>query len=678
MAARRRAPFQDRIPLRVLGASLLVASVLVSACEGDTLYEPTGPDVTDPTDPTDPGNGTPGVSVGISLAFGDRIEQTDSLRVSLEAFDPTALSGIQRLGYTLIVTAEDGTRTAVTGEETVSSTVARGDTIRAAFQIAPTWVSAADLPATYQVEAFGYAFNRAGDCSAAVPERPGDNLACRLGEVGGQSYRISDPRPTPRPLLAVAGRTTLFPTSSIVVGDLVVDHGRGNVFLSNRQSNRLHVFRPADFAWTGTVAVGSEPWGLHLNRTGDTLLVANSGGTNISHVALSASGGQEVVSRRLQTRNTALYEIELRDQDAPEPEEGEEAPALPKLVESFQSFDFSDRPQFVAQDAQGRLLYSTRPTAAAPTGTLRWVENQAGWTEPETRIVARVGFNPVREEVDVTREEDYVVVAQADSVIFFTDGEIQVFDHPPGFPEQVISSSKAPPLVALAEIASNPLSDVRYIVDAVWNLEAVSFSDTTYVATAADRSYVAFGDGGAAANPGKISLWHSGTGTLSSRLSVADLVNNASERVNALELNANGSLGVARGAFGTYFFSNDLRLRGTVPEAGPGGGGAAFHPSHPGSALPAAPSMSTLAFTVSGDREIRILDTVHYLERGRIPIRDAIAGPMRVTPPLASDNGGQGANCTGPTCIIAKLYAVTEAGGVVVVDVRASHVQPVQ
>jgi hypothetical protein len=188
---------------------------------------------------------------------------------------------------------------------------------------------------------------------------------------------------------------------------------------------------------------------------------------------------------------------------------------------------------------------------------------------------------------------------------------------------------------------------------------------------------VAFGDGGANANPGKITVWHAPTATLTARLSVADLVNNASERVTALELNQNGTLGVARGAFGTYFFSNDLRLRGTVPEVGVGGGGAAFHPSHPGQALPPAPSMSTLAFTVSGDRTIRILDTVHYLERGTIPIRDAIAGPMRVAPPLPSDNNGQGANCTGPDCVVAKLYAVTEAGGIVVVDIRASHIQPV-
>lgn len=672
--ARRRRGSRTGLPYGGVPAVTLalIAGLFVSACESDTLYEPTGPGNGDPNGPTQP-PGEPGVNLSISLGVGDRIELTDSIRVELEAFDPSGASGIDRLGYTLVVTLEDGNRQAVTGETTFPAAAA-GDTVSASFTLAPTWLTAATVPQGFELQAYGYAFNRAGECRAAVPDAPDQDFACALTEVNAQSYRISQTRAARLPILAVAGRTTLFPTSSIVVGDLAVDHARGNVFLSNRQANRLHVFRPADHAFAGTVAVGAEPWGLHLNRTGDTLLVANSGGTSISHVALSSSGGQEIVSRRLQTRNTALYQFELAPRGE-EPEEGEED-TRPLLVESFQVFDFSDRPQFVAQDAAGRTLYSTRPTAAAPTGTMRWVQNQPGWVEPSTRIVARLGGSGVREEVDVTRAENTMVIAHADSVIVFVDGEIEIFDHTPGFPSQILTSGKRAPLDAVAAMQLTG-SDFGWGIDVAWELDNVSFSDTTYVASSADRSYVAFGDGGAGANPGKILLWHNGTGTLSARLSVTDLVNNASERVNALELNQNGTLGVARGSFGTYFFSNDLRLRGTVPEAGPGGGGAAFHPSHPGAALPSAPSMSTLAFTVSGDRVIRILDTVHYLERGSIPIRDAISGPMRVSPPLASDNNGQGASCTGPDCIVAKLYAVTEGGGVVVVDIRASQIQSV-
>ena len=55
--------------------------------------------------------------------------------------------------------------------------------------------------------------------------------------------------------------------------------------------------------------------------------------------------------------------------------------------------------------------------------------------------------------------------------------------------------------------------------------------------------------------------------------------------------------------------------------------------------------------------------------------RDGIAGPMRVSPPLPSDNGGQGRNCAGPNCVVAKVFAVTDAGGVVVVDIRAADIQ---
>ena len=50
-------------------------------------------------------------------------------------------------------------------------------------------------------------------------------------------------------------------------------------------------------------------------------------------------------------------------------------------------YDFSDRPQFIAQDAAGRLLYSTRPTSAANTGTVRVVTNQPGWERPESNII---------------------------------------------------------------------------------------------------------------------------------------------------------------------------------------------------------------------------------------------------------------------------------------------------
>ncbi|CAN5783380.1 hypothetical protein BH23GEM11_BH23GEM11_08610 [soil metagenome] len=593
---------QRFIPFGRGGLLFFLGAFALVGCETDTLYDVT------PSDPDGPPPVVeePDARVTINLQVGDRIERTDSIRVQLEGFDPSGTSGVERLGYTLIVHNADGSREAFFDEfEPVNN--APGDTITASFGLVPSWVSAAAVPASFQIEAYGYMLNRAGDCAAAIPEDQETGFGCRLEAVGSDTVRVASAGATRVSVLTVTGRTTPFPGSSFRVGDLVVDHPRGNVFVSNRQTSALHVFRPDQHAWTGTVAVGSEPWGLHLNRTGDTILVANSGGTSVSYVALDGQSAREVVSRRLQTRNTVLYQFQFDEVREDETEDGE------LIVESFEVFDFSDRPQFVAQDAAGRVLYSTRPTAAAPVGTVRWVENQAGWTEPETRIVARLGFGPVREELDLVKNDSSMVIAHADSVVVYFDGQIEIFDHPPGYPEQVITSGKQSPIMAAMAMAANPQSDAAYFLNVEWNLEAVSFSDTTYVASSANREYVAFGDGGAEANVGKITLWHSGTGTLSSRLRVSDLVNNASERVRALQLNGDGSLGVARGAFGTYFFSNDLRLRGTVPELEPGGGGAALHPGHPNTAAPSASSTETLAFTVSNDRYVRILDTVHYL-----------------------------------------------------------------
>jgi hypothetical protein len=268
-------------------------------------------------------------------------------------------------------------------------------------------------------------------------------------------------------------------------------------------------------------------------------------------------------------------------------------------------------------------------------------------------------------------------VLNADSIVPYENGFIEVFDHPRGFPSQVIQSGIQKPLDALRFMVAEPLSDVDFRSAARWQLNAVSFADTTYVATSRDRNWVAFGDGGEP-TVGRVVLWHAAAGEISSRLTVADLVNNASERVRSLELNSNGTLGAARGTFGTYFFSRDLRLRGNVPEYVPGGAGAALHPDHPTDPAvpPVGSSSTTLAFTATGDRAIRILDTVHYHERGRILVRDDIVGPLRVTYPFASDNGGQGRNCQGPTCVVLKVFAATATGGILVTDILASDILP--
>lgn len=645
----------------VIVFALALMALGIAACDGDTLYQPTDPG--DPNGPTPP-PGTTAVHLSMHVDAPDRIELTDSIRIRVTGWDPAAQSPIDSVGFSAVVRSLDSGETR-TFSQKAAFQGAPGDTVSATFFLHPEWLTPQDLPSTFLLELYGLAFNRAGQCAAVVPGVE-DRFGCRTIQVDGVTLRVGQAKAADITVQAVPGRTTPFPSNPVIVGDLQVDTVRQVVFVSNRASNRLHIFRPAAHAWDPDVSVGSEPWGLHFNATGDTLLVANSGGTSVSHVSLAGTP-QEVVANRLQTRNTSLYEIELNIME--DSINGVEV--ADTLVDAFRFFDFSDRPQYVAQDAAGRLLYSTRPTGAAPRGTVRVIERQAGWPEHETRILARI-------PQDTNRNEGMITVLHADSIVFYIGGLMEVWDHRPGFPGTIVRSGIQEPLDALRFMSADPNSDVEWLLDSEWALENVSFADTTYVATSRDRSFVGFGDGGQP-DVGRVVLWHSNTATITRVLNVADLVDNASERVRALELNRTGNLAIARGREGVYFFSNDemgLRLRGTASEGMLGGGGAALHPDHPNVALPGAPSPQTLAFTTTGDRMLRILDTVHYQERGRIPLRDAVAGPFRVTPPLASDNNGQGRNCTGSACVVAKVFAVTTGGGVVVVDVHASDIQP--
>jgi hypothetical protein len=251
-------------------------------------------------------------------------------------------------------------------------------------------------------------------------------------------------------------------------------------------------------------------------------------------------------------------------------------------------------------------------------------------------------------------------------------GLFEIFDHKPGFPDQVVRSGVLPldsALKVMDGFKAAGDSDIFW-KPAVWNRERLAFRDTTFVTASRDRRWIAFGEGGTGqGEAGRITLWDALETKIDRRLQVTDLVNNASERVTALGLNSDGTFGAARGTFGSYYWRRDLRLLGSVTTDVPGGAGAALHPDHPQHPFSSS-GPQTLSFVGQADHTVRILDTFHFTERGQIHIRDNIVGPLRAGPPLPTDNGGTGAACVGADCVVVKLYAVTDAGGVVVVDVR--------
>jgi DNA-binding beta-propeller fold protein YncE len=598
--------------------------------------------------------------VGITVRANARMELTDEISVTVEAVDNPGGSGITRTAMTALVrnTARLDT-VVVTREE--EFTIPREDTVISEFSFQPPSVDSLNLPDTLYIDFFGLAYDENGNCSGAVDSELGNEIVCDTVVVGGIQFVIANAVPESQEVIAVSGRTSLVPGGG-TLADILVDTLREKVYASNLGRNRINTLRAGPATWDSEVFVGAEPWGLAINAGGDSLFVANSGGTSLSFVSLSGTP-REDLSRRFVTQNTPLFEIS-RERD--------EVTGLVKLSGVF--FDFSDRPQFIAQDARGRLLYSTRPTPSAPEGTIRIVTHEPGWASPEAKILLLAE--------DVQFDTSTVAIAHVDSIFLFSvtggDDLVEIFDHKPGFPDVLVRSGVVTLDDALATMSANPDSDILW-ANGSWVRERLAFEDTTFVAASGDREWVAFGEGGTQANrAGRITLWDSDASKIHSRLLVVDLLNNASERVTGLDLNVDGTLGAARGRFASYYWRTDLRLVGSVTTSVDGGAGAALHVDHPsyGQGLPS--SDRTLSFVGQSDYTVRILDTVHFSERGEIHIRDNIVGPLRVGPPLAVDNGGQGRNCSGDNCVVLKLYAITDAGGIVIVNVRRRDIGPLQ
>jgi hypothetical protein len=585
--------------------------------------------------------------VAITSTTPARMELTDSIRVRVTARDNSGGSGIARVGVTAVVTFAGTTGTQAI-ERSASFTPPRTNTVIQDFAFPVPFIDPRQLPRIATLEYHAFAVDSAGNCAANTLATE-SNLACATLDVSGGSFTVGTSAATPATTTVVAGRSILLPVAAIVP-DAAVDLPRERLYLSSLTASRIEVLNLRTQRFESSVLVGSQPWGVHINRTGDSLIVANSGGTNLSYVTLSGTP-TEAVSRRVRTPNSNVFEIsQIKDGGG-------------FIRYDITFHDFSDRPQFIAQDVNGRLLYSTQPTPAAPDGTIRIATNEPGWQQPEVRLL----MNELVTFADSLRFS----VVHVDSMRVFTspaaNDVIEIYDHVNGFPNQIISSGRQSLAGALDSLANHPQSDIIF-APGRFALQLVGLRDTTFVAASGDRQRIMFGEG--ARNPGRIIMWDAATADISNEITIADLVGNASERVTGIALNLDGTFNAARGQSAAYFFREDLRLQGHAAAAASGAAGAQLHPEHPSYVSFPPSGASTLAFVAAGT-SIRIFDTVHFSPRGEIEIRDAVSGPLRVSRPLAGETTG----CPGTDCIIAKLYGVTSAGAVVVVDVRTRDVR---
>lgn len=617
---------------------------------------------------------------GQPLADFTRVELTDTIAVLVKALDNGG-SGVRRVGVTVSAVPGSTVPGLVPLGLQMKYVPAQAGEVAYSFNIVPRnfglTEAASLLSKTMNVQLLFTAFAQdaaapTSYCGATVQLAVYDSVPCAYafnnGAVPPDSFFTATGRtPYSKSITLVGGRTVTLPNGG-QISDEVVDAPHMQLYLSNIQQNKIDVLRLNDTTFvntgssTGLGLVGSQPWGIFLNGTGDSLFVANSGSTNLSVMVVnpaSPNNLREDLARRLFTPNEVLWQVQTAINNG-----------FVRYTATY--LDFSDRPQFVAQDANGRLVYSTVPTPSAADGTLRYVIPSALAMEPKLLFNSKaIDPNP----------SDFTSIAFMDSMVVVrgalggNDG-VSLCDHEVGYPNDPTHVFCSPvmdlqPAVAWMRAHVPPSDLVAYA--GKWIPAKIGMSDTTFMAASGDRKWIAFGEG-AASPAGRIMMWDGSqpaTFGISSDVSVTDLINNASEKVFGLGLNANGTLGVARGLFGAYYFTPQLRLQGLYQAAG-GAGGAALHPLNSSVTDATYP----LSFVATPTKSIQIVDAVHFYQRGEIQLRDQVVGPVKAGLALPGENAGLAAG--DPNYIVAKLYCVTaNANGqtqVVMVNVRNKDV----
>jgi len=448
-------------------------------------------------------------------------------------------------------------------------------------------------------------------------------------------------------LTVVAGKTYALPAGS-QIGDAIYNANRKELYLTNTALDEIEVFSLTSNSFVASVPVGSRPVGIALwphdtlGTYGDTVVVANSGGTNLSVV--------DMVARR-EVRRFRLPDYVVETVKTATSSGG-------GLDLTITVYEFSDRPLYLgmtcitsgsANCANVRAVYSTTPTPAQSVngGYVAWADLLTTTPAPH--------YHMLYEHTNTENTTDSLQI-------------IAAFDSIPGqqLRDTILGAGVG------AEVA---ISDLL-------------FNDTTFVRNSGDFNHVLIGEGGQVAYARALTYdARQGLGTINvggsctvagvplnctgtfdrgvTTVYVSDLVVNRAARVTSIATNFNGRTNLVR-ADSIYAFDFVLRLTGLIQVSG-AATGMDFTPANNFDAATrgtgglggnGSPN-NRLVFAARPDSSIDVFDTYFY---GRvtdttstasaipIPIRNALIGPVRV------------ADVSGST----SLFGVTASGLVVV------------
>jgi hypothetical protein len=551
---------------------------------------------------------------------------------------------------TLLITASgDGIRAAGFIVRDTAGTELRRDSVvyAAPYQSPQRLTISLNLPPTTQgqrVAVLSFAYDQNGRVGFSVPSS------------------VTTPQTDPArayvdSALIVHGRTYTLPRQGLA-GDVTVDVARGHVFVSNTKYNRLEVWQGALTAFDPFgVAVGSEPWGMAIGNDPNVLLVANSGGTNISRVDINQTDPRnirELLAQRILTRNTYLFVVQ----------EVKDANTGKNRITLTGPISYSDRPQYVQQSAGGRIFYSTKPTATAPAGTIRWLDPTLAVPDPRQIWQYGSAGGATNSYVVFNVDSATVIQQEADSPV---SDSLVLYDHPYG-------SASLTTLMGSDVTTRGAVGQLNALgsdAEAIAGLEpgSLALTDTTFVATSGDRIWVAFGEGNTAGSAARVMLVKDDVGPMpgvfSPGVTVRDLIDNAAEPVFGLGLDRLGKTLLVHGQQSYFAAIEDpfhLRLQGKY-DSFDAGAGVAFHPNADGITSPEA---ERVGFVASSNGTIEIVDAAYYVSRGKINIKGKLYGALRASLPFPTD----------PPNVVLKLFGLTPEG-LVVIDLTAQDIKPV-
>ncbi len=418
-------------------------------------------------------------------------------------------------------------------------------------------------------------------------------------------------------IIVVNGLTKALPAGG-QVADAIYNPNRNEVYLTNIALDRLEVFSVTDTSFKTAIPVGSRPWGLALwprdtvtGANADTVIVANSGGTDVSIVDVSL--GQQ--RRRHQL---PLFRVQTVHSKVD--------PASSTIQKEITEYTVSDRPEYVGAVCRGAatcnpagagdvvIVYSTTPTLGQSNplprrGTVRW------------------------ENLTSAVPSSHFLWEQAGALFTSDNDTLQLFvNRGPSVPEEMVLGSLCGRIVSKLQLG---------------------FLDTTLVRNSGNFARVIIGEGGSSVAPalvyaravsydvalGVVTNACAGTDVeqvdrgVAPALEVRSFIANTAIPVRSVGINFNGLVNLIR-ADSVYVLDKNLRLKGLMSTAGPNYGMDLnfIHDFDPntGTSPSGLTNADRIAFLASPDPQIDVYDTFYFGKITSIPIRDPVIGPLRV------------------------------------------------